>query len=788
MTFLPRISEKLIPLLEYESAHPFFEYLCWRSCSFEASRIPSLREGVRKFVFPFHYHKNPFSHFYFFSLSFLSFFLSCRSFEIALYSYAQKIGPLWGKNQAGQIVNKYDFTSDTPANLGKWRVIKGMISCWRYTGFLHEEVVSFAVGFCENVRETFASTGEGVFFMWLATIRSIFQTEVVPSSLRIASVATASSLFHLFRTQSSRDLLCVFYEIMSFFPKFERDVVVVPILSLSSARDLLLEGVRQEKDEGVSCVALKCFIFFTLQHCVASRENGRQKKSKKSSIGVKKDALAVIEGEDDSRMDIGDESSRMDEDEEDIQLLDTNVKETVDIGKELCFAISEVLNLYDRGGKLLLEAVNCLALLMCSSHLLPSCPSFVKKTLLNKPTFQRMGRKGGYSKGKSCFSSHTFFPKAPSVLDLRMEAARRRELFYWLSFSSFHSRPSLPSFQCKECLLHSPIQRTLSPPPGGNKNGGHDEKGKEKEGEVVDNGKEMKELGEEGVFKNLKNFLLAASSPGGEEMHDGGEEEENRNQWAIVSSSFFRYCLGKLVRHLPANVLHEHALDFVGLFDHLSSRRKEVRDSFLPIVPLFSLPPFSDELIKVLRDALKEAKVMNRPGLATILAVLGEVGKVTVQFDIVLIITWELLGHLSSGESQVKVIFDSSGFLFYSLYLISSFIPFVQSICEKQLHSIAKIHASRDTDSHDKLEEEKVDKKGRSSAQSDAEKFFSQIGEFLYPLLLKDFGEGGENTIPRKILAAAGSPLKHSLPPYFPLFPPLICFPIFSRISRSSCR
>ena len=594
-----------------------------------------------------------------FSDSFLFplYFSQKRSLETALFSYVQKIGPLWGKAQEGHSnINKYDFTGDTPSNFSKWRVVKGVISCWRYTGFLLEEVVSFGVEFCDHVRETFSSCGDGVFFLWLTTIRAIFQMKVVPSSLRLASIGAASSIFHLFRSQRRSEILYVFYEIMSFFPKFEREVVVVPILSLSAARNLLLDGMKQERDEGVSCVALRCFVFFTLQHCVASKEKRRRKKSKKRGDERKKDPLAVLEGEDNSRMDVDEEdSSRMDgmEDEEEIHLSDCPQKETVNIKKELSFAISEVLSLYKGGGKLLLEAVYCLSLLMCASHILPSSSSFVRKTLLHKPAFQRIA----HSMGRSCFSPHTFSPKALSVLDLRMEAARRRELFYWLSFSSFHSLPTLPLFQCKECLSHSPIDRVLSPNQKEGSGGGQGGRGKEKEEVVVGKEKEVEEQEGGGVFKNLKIFLLAVSSPGSEEMHDENEEEEKRNQQAIVCCSFFRFCLGKLVRHLPACVLRDNALIFVDLFARLSSPRKEVRDSFLPIVSLFSLPPFSEHLIKVLRKALIEAKSRSRPGLATILAVLGEVGKVTRQDDIILVITWELLGHLNCGESQVKVFF-----------------------------------------------------------------------------------------------------------------------------------
>ena len=523
------------------------------------------------------------------------------------------------------------------------------MSCWRYTGLLSEEVIAFCVRFCEQMRESSSLCGEEVHLLWLTTIRVFFQMEVVPSSVRVASISTVSSIFHLFRTKLRSDLCCAFYEILSFFPKYEREVVVVPVLSLSSARDLLLDGMRKEgegSEEEVSSVALRCFVFFTLHHCVGSKERERgKKKKKKREGGGKKGGDTVVGGNDDSMQ-------MVDGEEEEIGHQDGSSK--VDMRKEISFAISEVLRLFQGSERLLLGAVHCLALLMCASNLLPSYFCSVQRALVYKLPFEKVGgkTKRDFFKGKSSVpsSSRTFFPKAPSVLSLRKEATRRRELFYLLSLPSFRTLPSLPSLQCRECSSSSPIHRpdAFGPQKEDNQGRGHGEGA--------------------GVYENLERFLLAVSRSRREVLYDETEEEEKkRNYQATACCSFFRFCLGKLVRHLPASPLRKNALIFVNLFSHLSSPQKEVRDSFLPIVPLFSLPPFSEHLIKVLRKALTEAKARSRPGLATVLAVLGEVGKVTVEEDIILIITLELLGHLSCSESQVKVSFSLVVF-FFSLF------------------------------------------------------------------------------------------------------------------------
>ena len=49
MSFLPQVGEQLVPLLEYEQAHPFFQYLCWKVCSLEGTfQSASSKEVVKR--------------------------------------------------------------------------------------------------------------------------------------------------------------------------------------------------------------------------------------------------------------------------------------------------------------------------------------------------------------------------------------------------------------------------------------------------------------------------------------------------------------------------------------------------------------------------------------------------------------------------------------------------------------------------------------------------------------------------------------------------------------------
>ena len=482
----------------------------------------------------------------------------------------------------------------------KWINILGILRCLAQIGFNSPRVEAF----CDNLCRKIDQNAEKSFYLldlWLMCLILILSTKESPGNLlKSALQAAASICLAISETGTTQaQALIKMYQFLSVLPLYSMD----SLLSKAQAVDILLAGLTQSNEEVVDS-AIESIAIFTWNLSVAPASRAFQLDTTEESIILNTDADMTGEGSD---------IIIVDEDEDDLNVTCLSQSRKIALkeesrpdGKKRDFSFSlssfskfldHILRLSSRtkSQRILLQIVRCIGLVLC-------CYDFC---------LIKRGENGSEVLSGSALSPTLFFE------------------------SSRHS--------------HNPQSRRRSL------------------GDLVDNGFE---LWYDFNPQNMGCPLCCRSDPRSDlwerDHQSGGSTSETqfaelgsflmiiRESPSSIRLVFFRSSFGKIVDHLPLSELRIHSNQIVDNFLDLALPQTTTREALVPLIRKFVSPCFSDHLIKVLKRALSDAS-LNRNTLLTVLSALGELGRLTTDKDIILIVILVFLAHLGRSRGQIKV-------------------------------------------------------------------------------------------------------------------------------------